>query len=196
MIEYENTILSGELFEKEFVCNLGKCKGACCILGDAGAPLEENEADILDADLDKILPFLPESGRKALEANGTFTIDEQGEYETTLVNGKECAFTVFREDGTASCGVEDAYNAGETTLQKPISCHLYPIRVKKLSDGKHALNYHSWNICSDACSLGEELSVPVYKFLAEPLERVYGKEYVAGLEDVNTVWKEYLESRK
>lgn len=196
MIEYENTILSGELFEEEFVCNLGKCKGACCILGDAGAPLTESEADILDADLESILPFIPKKGQEVLEQNGTFTIGQDGEYETTLIEGKECAFTVFREDGTASCGIEDAYNAGETSLQKPLSCHLYPIRVKKLSDGKEALNYHRWNICSDACSLGQELAVPVYKFLAGPLERAYGKEYVDGLDEVSTVWKNYLKSRR
>ena len=196
MIEYENTILSSELFEEEFVCNLGKCKGACCVAGDGGAPLEEHEVDILDADLEKILPFLPEKGRAALEEKGTFAIDADGDYETTLVDGKECAFTVFRKDGTASCGIEDAYNAGETTFMKPISCHLYPIRVGKLKDGRKALNYHRWDICSDACSLGKELKVPVYKFLGTALEREFGKEYVAGLEDVNTAWKDYIAGKK
>lgn len=191
MIEYENTILSGALFEEEFVCNLSKCKGACCVLGDAGAPLTQEEADILDEDLDKILPFLPEKGQKTLEVNGVFTMDTDGNLETTLVEGKECAFTVFREDGTASCGIEDAHNAGKTDFLKPISCHLYPVRTAKLSDGKTALNYHTWNICSDACSLGKELKVPVYKFVENALERAFGKEYVKGLDDVNGVWKSY-----
>lgn len=191
MIEYENTILSGTLFEEEFVCNLGKCKGACCVMGDAGAPLTQDEVDILDEDLDKILPFLPEKGRKTLEENGVFTMDAKGEYETTLVEGKECAFTVFREDGTASCGIEDAYNAGKTEFLKPISCHLYPVRTAKLSDGKTALNYHTWNICSDACTLGKELKVPVYKFVESALVRAFGKAYVDGLESVNKVWKDY-----
>ena len=195
MVEYEGCILSESIFTEEFVCNLSKCKGACCVEGDAGAPLTEEEVDIIDAELETYLPYLPEKGRKAIEEGGSFTIDQDGEFVTQLVDGKECAFTHFDDKGNAFCGIEMAWKDGKTNFRKPISCHLYPVRVAKFHDGKKALNYHEWNICSDACSLGKELKVPVYKFVKEPLERAFGKEWVAGLDEVKVALEEYYEER-
>ena len=182
MIEIGNKLLSSELFKKEFVCNLSACKGACCVEGNAGAPVEPEEAEILEKIYPKVRQYLTEEGRKSIENQGT-SVAGIGELETPLNNGKECAYTVFDPDGTAKCGIEQAYNDGVVDWKKPISCHLYPIRIAKYTDFE-ALNYDRWSICSDACSLGEELKVPVYRFLKEPLIRKYGPDFYDELEEV------------
>lgn len=176
--------MSEALFEEAFVCDLNACKGACCVEGDAGAPLQMEEINQLEADIDQILPFLPEKGKQSIAKNGVFVVDSDGDYVTPLNQGKECAFTVFEEDGTAKCGVELAHKAGKSTLLKPISCHLYPIRIGKLYDHE-ALNYHEWSICSAACELGKSLKVKVYQFLKEPLIRKYGEDWYSQLEEVD-----------
>lgn len=182
MIELEGKLLSNDIFKKEFVCNLGACKGACCVEGNAGAPLEEEESSLLEELYPAFESYLSESGRAAVEAQGK-SVRGLGELETPLINGKECAYTVFESDGTASCGIEKAYLDGKIHWQKPISCHLYPIRIAKYT-GFEALNYDRWSICSAACSLGEELKVPVYQFLKEPLVRKYGSGFYRELENV------------
>lgn len=182
MFQLNKTIISEEIFEKEFVCNLSACKGACCVDGDAGAPLDEAETKILQEIYPKVKPFLRPEGVKAIEAQGTFVIGEDGDFETTLIEGKDCAYVIF--DGkTALCGIEQAYNQGIIDWKKPVSCHLYPVRVKQYS-GFAAVNYHKWHICSDACSLGKELEVPVYKFVKEALVRKFGQQWYDELDKV------------
>lgn len=180
MIEIDGKLLSLDLFKKEFVCNLGACKGACCVEGNAGAPVSADEVAILEEIYPKVAPYLTEKGRQSIEDQGT-SVQGHGEMETPLIDGKECAYTTFDEDGTAKCGIEQAYLKGEVSFKKPISCHLYPIRVAVYSDFE-ALNYDRWSICSDACDLGAQLKVPVYKFLKEPLIRKYGSEFFDELE--------------
>ena len=184
MIQIEDKILSELIFERKFVCDLKKCKGACCVEGDAGAPLEEEELEILEKVYPKVKKYLPEKAVKAIEKNGLFTKDEEGEWVTTLVEGKECVFTVFDENGTAFCGIEKAYLNNEIDYKKPVSCHLYPIRVAKYHTFE-AVNYHHWDLCNDACVLGEQLGVKVYKFLKEPLIRKYGEKFYNELEKID-----------
>ena len=182
MFQLNKTIISEEILEKEFVCNLSACKGACCVDGDAGAPLTQEETQILVDIYPKVKPFLRPEGIQAIEEQGAFVIGTDGEYETTLIEGKDCAYVIF--DGqTALCGIEQAYNEGIVDWKKPVSCHLYPIRVKEYSDFA-AVNYHKWHICSDACALGKELQVPVYKFVKEALVRKFGEQWFEELEKV------------
>lgn len=182
MFQLNKTIVSEEILEREFVCNLSACKGACCVDGDAGAPLELSEIAILKEIYPKVKPFLRKAGIAAIEAQGTHIETDLGELETPLIEGKDCAYVIF--DGkTALCGIEQAYNQGIIDWKKPVSCHLYPIRVKEYSDFS-AVNYHKWHICSDACSLGKELEVPVYKFVKEALVRKFGQEWFDQLDKV------------
>ena len=184
MIEIEKTLVSEQIFERQFLCDLNACKGACCVEGDAGAPLEKSEVDYLKKNYDKIKPFLREEGRKAISKGGTSTIDREGDDVTTLVNGLECAYTVFDEKGIAKCGIEKAYEAGAVDFIKPISCHLYPIRINKVASFE-ALNYSKWSICDDACTLGEKMGVKVYRFLEKALVRKFGRDYFGHLEEVD-----------
>jgi len=188
MFQLKNTIVSEDIIEKDFVCNLNACKGECCIAGEAGAPLEENEVKIMYDIFKDVRPFLRPEGIEAIEAQGT-SIVREGELETPLVNGKECAYVTFNDKGWASCGIEDAYNAGKVNWRKPISCHLYPVRVQKYSSFS-AVNYHRWPICDDACTLGNELKVPVYKFTKEALVRKFGEAWYAELEKTAQEMKE------
>ena len=173
MFQIGKTIVSEDVIEKQFVCNLNACKGECCISGDAGAPLEKEEVAILKEIYPKIKPFLRAEGVKAIEDQGTSIKSETGDLETPLVNDAECAYVIFDNDKKALCGIEAAHKAGEVEWKKPISCHLYPVRVQNYSSFS-AVNYQHWSICDDACSLGKELQVPVYKFLKEPLEKKFG----------------------
>ncbi|HNP20090.1 MAG TPA: DUF3109 family protein [Fulvivirga sp.] len=176
MIEHGKVILSDDIKEKFFVCNLEKCKGACCVEGDLGAPLEESELKILDEIYDKVAPYLSEEGKQAIREHGRYVYDEDGEYSTTTIGGKECAYAVYDERGILKCGIEQAYLDGKTDWKKPISCHLYPIRATKYEEFE-ALNYDRWDICNPACDFGKELGVEVYKFLKEPLIRKYGETW-------------------
>ena len=187
MFQIGNTIVSDEIIENEFVCNLSACKGQCCIDGDAGAPLLKDEIEILDKIYDTVKPYLRPEGIQAIEEQGKWVVGTDGEYETTLVNGSECAYVIFDGD-TVLCGIEQAYNEGLIDYKKPISCHLYPIRIKEYSQFS-AVNYHRWHICDDACTLGKELEVPVYKFLKAPLIRKYGEDWYNELDTVATEWK-------
>ena len=181
MFQLGKTIISEQLLEKEFVCNLSACKGACCVEGEAGAPLTEEETQLLTDIYPKITDYLRPEGIAAIEEQGTHIKTDNGDLETPLVNDRECAYAVFREDGTAACGIEDAANDGVVDFKKPISCHLYPVRVTDYSEFA-AVNYHRWPICDDACSLGAELGVPVYKFVKEALIRKFGPDWYSGLE--------------
>ncbi len=181
MFQLGKTIVSEDIIEKDFVCNLSACKGACCIEGDAGAPLDKDEAKILEDIYPKVKPFLRQEGIDAITSQGTSVTTPFGDLETPLINGADCAYVIFDEKNTALCGIEEAYNQGEISWKKPVSCHLYPIRVKDYSEFS-AVNYEKWDICDDACTLGKELQVPVYKFVKEALIRKFGEDWYAGLE--------------
>lgn len=189
MIQIEDKLISEEIFSEEFVCNLSKCKGICCVEGDAGAPLDKEEAQILENIYDKIKPYLTPEGIEAIEKQGKWEIDPtDGEYVTPLINNAECAYVTYDERGYTKCAIEKAYEDGVIDWQKPISCHLYPIRVTEYSSFT-ALNYHEWEVCSDACTLGKELQVPVYKFLKTPLIRKYGESFYSELSDAAEEWQ-------
>lgn len=183
MFQLGKTLVSEEIIKKDFVCNLSACKGACCIDGEAGAPVEPDEAVILEKLFPKIKEFLRPEGIAAIEKQGTSITIENGEIETPLINGADCAYVTFDEKGIALCGIEEAYNAGEIDWKKPVSCHLYPVRVEQYSEFA-AVNYHKWQICDDACSLGAELQVPVYKFVKQALIRKFGEDWYDELEVV------------
>ena len=161
-------------------------KGACCIEGDAGAPLEEEETQILDEIYAYVKPFMRKEGIKAVEKGGAYTKDHDGEWVTQLVEEKECAFVVFDENGITKCAIENAYKAGKTTFKKPISCHLYPIRTREfISTNAEALNYDQWSICSPAIACGVSMKMKVFRFLKEPLIRKYGESFFKELEIVD-----------
>ncbi len=181
MIIVDNAVLSDDLKEKHFVCDLNKCKGACCVEGDLGAPLEKDELKEIDKNLEKIKPYLSKEGLAAIEKEGPYLLDEEGDYSTTTIEGKECAFATYDDQGILKCGIEQAHRDGKIDFLKPISCHLYPIRITRY-DHYDALNYDRWDICAPACLLGEELKVPVYQFLKNPLTRKYGEEWYVKLE--------------
>jgi hypothetical protein len=182
MFQLGKTIVSEEILERDFVCNLSACKGNCCIDGDAGAPLSAEETKIMEEIYPKVKPYLRPEGIAAIEAQGTWVKGEDGDFETTLIEGKDCAYVIF-DGATALCGIEQAYNEGVVSWKKPVSCHLYPIRVKDFSEFT-AVNYDKWDICNDACTLGKELQVPVYKFVKEALVRRFGEDWYLELEKV------------
>ena len=183
MFQLGKTIISEDIIKKDFVCNLSACKGACCIDGDAGAPLDKQEVEILETIYPKVKPFLRPEGVKAIEDQGTSIVTAFGDLETPLINGADCAYVIFDDKNTALCGIEEAFNQGEIDWKKPVSCHLYPIRVKDYSEFS-AVNYDQWEICDDACTLGKELQVPVYKFVKQALIRKFGKDWYDELEKV------------
>ncbi|WP_242928405.1 DUF3109 family protein [Pontibacter vulgaris] len=174
MIVLQNTVISDDIRDKFFVCNLEKCKGACCVEGDLGAPLEESELAILDQNYDKIKPYLTGAGKQAIEEQGLYIKDFEGDYSTPTIENRECAYALYDDKGILKCAIEEAYNDGVIDWKKPISCHLYPIRITKYDDFE-ALNYDRWSICAAACNFGQESGVRVYQFLKEPLIRKYGE---------------------
>ena len=176
MISIENTLVSDDVISKEFICNISKCKGECCVAGEAGAPLEKNEVSFLEKNYSKIKPFLSQKGIKSIENQGVYVKGIDGDLETPLVEEKDCAYTVFSDSGVASCGIEKAHQQGVVNFQKPISCHLYPVRIQNY-EKMTAVNYHSWSVCSDACSLGESLKIPVFVFVKEALIRKFGEQW-------------------
>lgn len=188
MLLIEDVLVSDDLLEKHFVCDLAACKGACCEEGDLGAPLEMEELDYIEANLDGIKPFMSVEGINTFETAGFYELAPDRELVTTTVNGRACVFASKDASGTWQCAIELAHKVGKSDFLKPISCHLYPIRIEKL---KHyeALNYHKWDICSPACACGEKLKVPVYKFLKAPLSRKYGSEWFEMLDEVAGQYK-------
>tara|TARA_Y100000739_G_C20509049_1_gene418657 strand:- start:95 stop:676 length:582 start_codon:yes stop_codon:yes gene_type:complete len=188
MFQIDDTLISEEIISEEFVCNISKCKGQCCVSGSAGAPLEKGETKILEKLYNKISPFLSKKGRMAIKKQGNYVIGFDGDLETPLIENKECAYTVFDKGGVAQCGIEKAYNNGAIKWNKPISCHLYPIRVNKYPTFT-AVNYHEWSVCDSACSLGAELKVPVYKFVKNALVRKFGKKWFKKLSLFAKDWK-------
>lgn len=181
MIDIDNKIVHFDILEKNFICNLCKCKGICCVEGDAGAPLEEKEAEIIEQILPIIYDDLTTEGQLAIDEKGVWMIDIEGDLTTTILkNSGACVFVQYDNQGIAYCAIERAWEKGLVDFRKPISCHLYPIRVKKYN-GFDAVNYNVWSICKDAIKLGDEKNIKIYQFLKEPLIRKYGKQWYEDL---------------
>jgi hypothetical protein len=181
MLAIGETLVSEEVLEKHFVCDLTACKGACCVKGDYGAPLDDDELPVLDRIYPAVKPYLSKDGVKTLERQGLYVRYSRSEWVTPLISGRECAYTVF-EKGVAKCGIEKAWRDGAIEFRKPVSCHLYPIRIQRMKNGVEAVNYDRWSICKAACKLGDTLKVPVFRFLEEALVRRFGKRWFSRLE--------------
>ena len=179
MIQVEDKIISLDVFEKHFVCDLNACKGACCVEGDSGAPLTAEEHKELNTIYEKVKPYMREEGISEIKKRGVAVFDSESELTTPLVNNRECAFVV-NENGISKCSIEKAYYDKKVDFKKPISCHLFPIRIKEYRDFD-AVNYEEIKICKPACDCGSKLEVPVYAFLKEPLIRKYGADWYKGL---------------
>lgn len=180
MIVIEDTLISENLLEKQFVCNLSACKGACCVEGDRGAPLLEEEIAVIQDLLPEIKPFMDPEYLADIEQNGFAEKDEDGEWVTRCQESGECNFVVY-QNGITACSIELAHKAGAIDYKKPISCHLYPVRIQRYKEFQ-AVNYHEWSICSAACQLGKELKVPVYQFVKDALIRKFGPVWYETLE--------------
>lgn len=176
MLLIKDTLVSLDLVERFFVCDLDSCLGQCCIDGDAGAPLLEEERQAIDAHLEEILPLLNPSARSIIEECGSSYIDEEGDLVTQIVEGKDCVFTTYAEGGKCLCALEKAYREGKLPQLKPSSCHLYPVRLKQYGD-MTAVNLHRWKICKCAEILGRSKKVRAYEFLKEPLIRKFGEDW-------------------
>lgn len=186
MLLVDDILVSDELFSVDFVCNLSKCKGACCVAGDSGAPLKKEEVDILKAEYSNYSSYLTPEGRASIVENGFSIYDaEDKQNKTMLIDGGPCAYINYDEKGVAICGIEKAFLDNKTEFRKPISCHLYPVRETGIGELR-AANYEEWDICSDACALGKELKVPVFKFLKEPLIRAYGVDFYEAIDGYYT----------
>lgn len=180
MIIIDETIISNDLVQAEFCCNLVACKGECCVAGDAGAPLEAEEISILEDYIDFIKPYMLEKGVEVIGKNGVFDYDAEGNFVTPLVNDRECAF-VFFKNNIAYCAIEKAWLEKKIDFQKPISCHLYPVRLSNVNN-MTAVNYHEWSVCKPALKKGKKIGLPLYKFLKDPLIRKFGEEWFQKLE--------------
>ncbi len=191
MIQIDDAIVSLDIIEKEFLCDIAQCKGQCCVDGDSGAPLEPEEAEKIKAILPVIWNDLPAQSKEVIERQGVCYTDEDGDLVTSIVGKKECVFAYF-DNGVCKCAIEKAYREGKTDFYKPISCHLYPIRIDKFPTFE-AVNYHQWDVCQCAKSLGKANGVKIYQFLKEPLTRKYGEEWYNELCLVAEEWNKQHE---
>ena len=181
MVQIGNVIVSFDVLKEKFFCDLEACKGQCCVEGDSGAPVTEEEKAKLDETLPVVWDQLSKKAQEVINKQGTTFIDCEGDLVTSIVDGKDCVFTCYDETGCCYCAIEKAYREGRTNFYKPISCHLYPIRVGNYGLYK-AVNYHRWDVCKAAILLGQKENLPVYKFLKEPLIRKFGEDWYAELE--------------
>lgn len=181
MIQIDDKIISLDLFTARFACDLGACRGECCVEGNAGAPLDEEEIALLENEWENYAPYMTPQGRRAVEEQGAAVVDEEGDLTTPLVEGAECAYAI-RENGVTWCAVEKAWKEGRTAFRKPISCHLYPIRLVRLSNGMTGLQYHRWEVCRAAELLGRTKGEPLYKTLREPIVRRFGEAFYREME--------------
>jgi hypothetical protein len=189
MVQIDSILISDSVFEKKFSCDLHACKGACCVAGDSGAPLETEECKILDKEYNKIKSYMQPAGCEAVEKQGKYVRDIEFDMTTPLINGKECVYTIFDENGTAFCAVEKAWFDKKIKFRKPISCFLYPIRVKQFPNVT-AVNYDEWAICKSALVKGKSENKSVFQFLKEPLIQKFGKEFYLKME----IYSKNLES--
>ncbi len=192
MIQIANTLLSDDIFEAQFICDLCKCKGQCCVDGESGAPLTREEHDQIEEILPVIWDDLSPKAQQLISEQGISYNDTDGELVTSIVNGEECVFTYYDENGICKCAIDTAYREGRIAVQKPISCHLYPIRLTDYADYT-AVNYHQWSICRPAVKLGRKEGVPLYRFLREPLIRRFGEEWYNEVCEAATLLKKSKE---
>ena len=176
MIQIQQTLLSDDIFDEQFICDLCKCKGQCCVDGESGAPITQEEYVQIQRILPLIQDMLSPKAQSLINKQGIAYTDEDGELVTSIINGEECVFTWFDEEGVCKCAIDTAFREGLTDVQKPISCHLYPIRLTDYTDFT-AVNYHRWSICKPAVKLGRKEGLPIYRFLREPLIRRFGKDW-------------------
>ena len=188
MIEIDGKIVSTDLLRECFACDLGRCRGICCVEGNAGAPLEEAEAAELRREYPSFKPYMTAEGIAAVEAQGFAVHDQDGDLTTPLVGEAECAY-YRREGGVTLCAIEKAWLEGRTQLRKPVSCHLYPIRVARFANGTVGLNYHRWSVCEPARIRGQRLGIPVYKALRDAIVRRFGEEFYRALETAEELLK-------
>lgn len=181
IIQVGNVLLSSEILTERFCCDLDKCRGQCCVEGDAGAPVTLDEVAEIENALDEVWSDLSASAQTVIDKQGVAYTDSEGDLVTSIVAGKDCVFTCYQQ-GICLCALEKAYRAGKTRFCKPISCALYPIREKTLSNGMVALNYNRWNVCAEAVKKGKELNIPLYQFLKQPLVRRFGEQWYEELE--------------
>lgn len=184
----DNTLVSLDVLKKEFCCDLDTCRGCCCIEGDAGAPLTVEEEEKIQSILPVLLPDMTKEAKAVVEAQGIAYNDPSNERVTSIVNNKDCVFARTDHNGWCYCLIEKAYNAGKIDFKKPISCHLYPIRLTKVGEYT-GLEYHRWDICHCARILGKKKHIPLYQFLKEPLIRRFGQEWYKELELTANEWK-------
>lgn len=192
MIQIKDTLVTLDLIEQFFLCDLDSCKGECCIEGDAGAPISKEEYEILKSLVPTVWDDLTPAAKQIIEEQGVGYIDEDGDLVTSIVNGRDCVFTTYVPNGMCYCAIEKAYREGRTDFYKPISCHLYPVRLNRYPDFT-AVNYHKWSICKCAEVLGRKEKVRAYQFLREPLVRRFGQEWY---DELCLVAKEYLEQKE
>lgn len=181
MIQIQNTILSLDILEKDFCCDLNSCHGCCCIEGDAGAPLDDDEVKIIEDLLPAIWDDLTPEAQDVIRQQGISYLDKDGDRVTSIVNNRDCVFARIDHNGMCYCTIDRAYREGRVKWQKPLSCHLYPIRIKNFGDFV-GLNYHRWDICHCARMLGKKQHLRVYQFLKEPLIRRFGQAWYDELE--------------
>lgn len=188
MILVDDVLISEEILDLKFCCDLSACKGACCIEGDGGAPLEEDEKKQIERDFKKIKPFLTEDGLAAIHVRGKTLVDEDGDCVTPLIGESgPCAYVVYDENGIAGCGIEKAWQQGKTTLRKPVSCHLYPIRISR-QRVYTALNYHQWQICKPALRKGNKLNIALPLFVEDALRRKFGESWLHQFNEMREVY--------
>ena len=182
-MEVGGILISSEILTEKFCCDYEKCKGICCVEGDAGAPVTLDEIVAMEDVLDDVWPMLSASAQSVIDHQGVAYADRDGDMVISIVRGKDCVFTCYDGDNCL-CALESAYRHGKTTFVKPISCALYPIREKNFGNGLIGLNYHRWDVCRDAREKGKALDLPVYRFLKEPLIRRFGEAWYQELCDV------------
>lgn len=188
MLQIKDTLVSLDLAERYFCCDLDACHGACCIEGDAGAPITRQEYEHLREVVPIVADDLTPAGRREISESGVGYIDCEGDLVTTIVGGRECAFCTYAPGGMCLCAIEKAYREGRTDFRKPQSCHLYPVRVKRYPTFT-AVNYHRWKICKPAEALGRKLGIRLYEFLKEPLTEAFGREWY---DELALTCREYL----
>ena len=197
MIAIDNVLVSDDVIEAKFVCDLHKCKGGCCEDGEAGAPLEKEERKILDEYFDVIKPYLSKEGLTEIQRQGKYVYDREFGWVTPTIDGKFCAYGYYDKQGIIKCGIEQAYNDGKLSWKKPISCHLYPIKVSKRKKEYINVNYEPRDVlCQPACALGKKLKLPVYQFLKEAIVRKFGTEFYTTLHQIAVEHFEEAKSRK
>lgn len=192
MFQINDTIIASDIIEENFLCDLSACKGECCVEGESGAPLENEEVKIIEELLPQVWDDLSPAARAVIEQQGVAYKDYDGEMVTSLVNGEDCVFTYYDEKGICKCVIEKAYREGRVDFYKPISCHLYPIRLQKYKEFT-AVNYHRWNVCKAAVALGNKKGLKIYQFLKEPLVRRFGENWY---NELSLVAEEYEKQSK